>query len=240
MKEKKKKRVEEVEEPQPVEVEKKKKKKRALEPETVDTVAPIKQKKKKREEIVEEEVEVPEKKKSKKRKIAQDEAMLPEAPKPKKLNVLKQIEDPQQFNGQREDIKKPREEEFSIALPSHKLKKLIPQDVAVEKKPKKKQHQRQVIPEPRRSLPRPVFTTAGTFIEQPVTPFKFTSTQYVPIKAGASSTKFGVIAFEGKNKKKPAGQPPMDFKTQAIMRNKKNRDGSMKNMRGLVTGQRTF
>jgi hypothetical protein len=242
----KKKKAAKVVEPLPEEPEKKKKQKKQVpepEPEVVETVVKSKKHKKKKTEdaIVEETAEVPEKKKSKKRKIAEaDEMFDADVPKPKKLNILKQIEDPYQFNAPREENKKPKEIEFSIPLPSKKLKQMIPQEQVVEKKRKKKT-ERKVIPEPRRSLPKPVWTTAGIFIEQPRSPFKFTTSKYVPINAGDSSTQFGVVAFEGKKKKNQNGQSaPVDFKTQAIMRNKKNRDGSMKNMRGLLSGQRTF
>lgn len=196
--------------------------------------------------IATENVAEPSKKNKKKRKLEETEFEDEEKPQAKKkLNILKQIENPSQYQSQQVEPanSKSVEPQFSIPLPSQKLKKVLPQSVAAQQKRKKKSKGKRVIPEPPVSLPRPVWTSSGVFLEQPATPYKFKSTDYIPIQAvGSSSTKFGVVLFEAKKSKKPAAAEPapQDFKTQAIFRNKKQRDGSMKNIRGLLRTQSTF
>lgn len=214
----------------------------------VDAKNLVKKKKKDKEiEPVEEPepaLEVPEKKKSKKRKIADvhvDEE--DDVPKPKKkLNVLMQIEDPSQFQGRSRSAERTantmqsQEQNFLVPLASNKLKKVIPPKLEdAKKKRKKNKAGKRIIAEPPTSLPRPVWTTSGVFIEAPISPYKFQSTKYVPISAD-SATRFGVVTFEGKQKKKQTAQQqqPIDFKSQAMFRNMKARDGSSKNIRGLL------
>lgn len=205
-----------------------------------ETITEPKKKKKKSEPVAEVVAEVSEKKKSKKRKL--DESIDEMKPKPKKLNILAQIEDPHHSNRNltsRQESLKGAEQPFSVPLASQKIKKIIPEVVKVDKK-KRKKSAPHVIPEPQNSLPRPVWTSAGIFIEEAISPFKFTSTKYVPVSSN-SSTKFGVVAFDAKKKKSqpaPAHQSG-DFKTQAMLRNK-NRDGSSKNIRGLLGARNTF
>lgn len=225
---------------------KKKKSKEPMEEENANVVS--NKKKNKRVDTVEEpeEILVKEKKKSKKRK--REEAQLDnetEAPKPKKkLNVLMQIEDPSQYPEPLRKSQSLQSQDQNIFPPmaSTKLKKIIPQKLEeAKKKRKKKSNGKRVIAEPPTSLPRPVWTASGVFIEQPVSPFKFKTTKYVPIRAD-SSTKFGVITFEGKQKKKQSvpQQPFSDFKSQAIFRSMKARDGSTKNILGLGGGSHKY
>lgn len=198
--------------------------------------------KKKHVEVVKDPIVV--EKKSKKRKFAEaiEDEEKPQSK--KKLNILQQIEGRDNFVQQhapkREPNKKDRQElSFPVPLASQKLKKIIPENVEIQKrKKKKKSGSLKTIPEPTISPPKPVWTSSGIFFEEPKTPFKFTSTQYVPIKTAASSMNFGVVMFDGKKSKK-ASQQPQDFKTQAMLSNK-NRDGSMKNMRGLLGQRNTF
>jgi hypothetical protein len=240
--------------PEPV-VKASKHKKRSLElVEEVETVNTEPKKKKKKNKVVEPVVvepvvEVSEKKKSKKRKL-DDSATEEVKPKSKKLNILAQIEDPhhniKNVQSREGSSKNVVEQPFSVPLASQKLKKVIPQAVEVEQK-KRKKGTKKAYAEPKNSLPRPVWTTSGVFMEEPTSPYKFTSTSYVPIDAG--STKIDVINFEGKKKKKSNGlqqqqqQPTQklsnDFKTQATHRNKKNRDGSNKNLHGLLGVKRS-
>ena len=224
-----------------------KKKKKNKEPEPIEEAEPaveeVKKKKKKGkkcEEVDEPEqavVDMKEKKKGKKRKIedvhVNDED---EVPKPKKkLNVLMQIEDPHQYHKQslKVNATKSQGQDFITPMPSHKLKSVIPPKLNdAKKKHKKKKAGKKPIPEPKSSLPRPVWTSSGIFVEQPMSPFKFKSTKYVPINT-SGSTKFGVVKFGGEQKKKRE-QAPVDFKTQAMFRNMKARDGSMKNIGTLM------
>jgi hypothetical protein len=202
---------------------------------------PSKKKKKKNVEVASEPVvEIAEKKKSKKRQRLDDST--DEKPKSKKLNILSQIENPferyRNLQSNVESSKKAAEQTFAVPLPSQKLKKVLPQSLKVEKKKKKKQVKSKIA-EPVTSLPRPVWTSSGTFIEEPISPpFKFTSTQYEPLNFG------GAVAFEAKKKKKSAVQkqtsmPVNDFKYQQMMKNK-NRDGSKKNLQGLLSKTKTF
>lgn len=198
---------------------------------------PKKSKKKKVEAVVEEH----EKKKSKKRKLEESMKAVEEEvvkPKLKKLNILSQIEDPHHNSKnlllRQESSKNVVEQPFAVPLASQKLKKLIPKALEVEKK-KRKKTTKKVYAEPQSSLPQPVWTSAGMFMEESVSAYKFTKTRYVPIQSGKSSTKFGVVVFEGSKKKKQQTQQMSgDFKTQAMQRNKKNRDGSSKNLQDLT------
>lgn len=213
------------------------------EPSTAET---LKSKKKKNVQEVDENLSV-DKKKNKKRKF--DEAMetdeeVVQKPK-KKLNVLLQIEDPRQHQQQERESTKTKSQVQDLLAPlaSQKLKKVIPQNLELAKKKRKKKSAPKVIPEPPTSLPRPVWSSAGIFVEQPISPYKFKSTNYVPISTSAScATKFGVMTFEGKKKKKQTSQQPqqhVDYKTQMMFRNMKNRDGSIKNLRGLLGAHNT-
>lgn len=222
-----------------------KKKKKTAVPEEVPAVEAKTKKSKKQKEIQVEipDQEQPEKKKSKKRKLAETLSDdVEQVPKPKKLNILQQIENPDQY--QEQNCKSRRNEEPVPAMPlmSQKLKKVVQPTVDKVKKNKKKNRLENKIPEPMICLPRPVWTTAGTFMEDPASPYKFTSTKYVPINSGASCpTKFGVVAFDAKKKKSAQQpQPAADFRSQAIARTMKQRDPSMKNYRGLLGKQHTF
>lgn len=232
-------------EPTVEEVSKKKKKSKENREEPKEISHEKKQKKVKGIAYAEPAAEVSEKKKSKKRKL-EEVLANDEAPKPKKLNVLKQIEDPWQNQPQARSVIAAKEPDYTIPLGSNKLKKVIPANVEIKKKnSKKSKKQRRVIAEPETSLPRPVFTTSGIFIEQPATPaYKFTSTKYVPIRASASaSTKFGVVAFEAnqkKTKRAATESQPEDFRSRYLAENTKGRDGSKKNIRGLISSTKSF
>lgn len=155
---------------------------------------------------------------------------------------MQQIEEKGNFSQMRETIRESNDQELSFPMPlaSQKLKKVIPENVQIEKRKKKKKSGiKKVISEPEISPPKPVWTASGVFLEEPKSPFKFSSTEYVPIKVGAgSSTNFGVVTFDAKKSKKIA-QPPQDFRTQAMLCNK-NRDGSKKNIRGLLGQRNTY
>lgn len=182
------------------------------------------------------------KKKSKKRKFGDTlDHEDQEKPEPKRLGILEQIEGKTNFSkaGTNGEGSKgvSKEQSFPMPFASQKLKKIIPENVSVEKRKKKKKSGNKVIPEPQISPPKPVWTSSGVFLEEPKSPYKFTSTKYVPIKTAGSSTNFGVVVFDAKKKK--AAQPAQDYRTQQILRNK-NRDGSMKNIRGLLGQRNTY
>lgn len=157
------------------------------------------------------------------------------------MNALQKLENPSIYQEPERDDNVRNEEEFSVPFQSKKLKKIIPASQVVEKKKKKKSSKKRVIPEPPLTLPLPVWTTSGVFFEESISPYEFQSTEYIPIQTCAGSTKFGVVVFEAKKKKKVLQtQQPQDFKTQMMYRNKQIRDGSMKNIRGLLSKQKTF
>lgn len=225
---------------------KRKSKKSAQEDVHLDQQPQLKNKKKKKTETTESliaEISV-ETKKAKKRKRADaiEHDGQGQPPLKKKLSILQQIEG---NSGRMRDplleanqTNRPKQS-FPMPSASQKLKKIIPENVEVEKKRKKtKKSNKKVIPEPELSPPKPVWSSAGVFIEEPKTPFKFTSTQYVPIRT-AASTKFGVVVFEANKMSKKHDKPPQDFRTQSMLGNKK-RDGSMKNIRGLLGKHNTF
>lgn len=183
-------------------------------------------------------VDEPPTKKNKKRKFAEVEEADSEKPKSKKrLNALEKLENPSAYQDEYIANNDRRPEDFSVPLQSQKLKKVIPPTQISQKLKKKRTKKKRVISEPPMSLPQPVWTTSGVFMEQPASPFKFMSTEYIPIKTGAGSTNFGVVVFKADNKQKKKvlqQQQPLDFKTQHMNRNKHIRDGSMKNLRGLI------
>lgn len=218
---------------------KKKKKKNLMEVSVVEAKATLKKKPQRHDDSTAvDEPEPQEKtKKTKKRKL--EEVLEQEEPqKKKKLKILTQIENSSQFGAPHRETHQLglKEETFSMSLSSQKLKAVIPPQLENVKKQKKKSGARRHIPEPRKSLPRPVWSAAGTFLEESVSPYKFSTTEYTPINAGESSTKFGLVNFEATKKKKPAVMPPPahDYKTKAIFRNMKHRDGSQKNIQGLL------
>lgn len=144
------------------------------------------------------------------------------------MNILQQIEDPWQKSRSHDTHKSARPEEFSVATVTSKLKTLIPK--GLDKQHAKKVAKKKAIgkvAEPRISLPRPVWTSAGTFIEESVEPYKFKSTEYKPLNVGSSSTQFRVIPFEAKK------TAPKSSKMELLMRNKR-RDKTMRNMKNLM------
>lgn len=222
--------------------EKKKKKKNLADVSSVEAEPTPKKKQQQHDDnetVDEPEPQEKNKKKTKKRKL--EEVLEQEEPqqKKKKLNILTQIENSPQFEAPHRETQQFGQQEaaYSMSLSSQKLKAVIPPQLEVTKKQKKKSGARKHIPEPRKSLPRPVWASTGWFLEEPVSPYKFSSTEYKSINAGASSTNFGVVQFEAAKKKKQAVMPPpaQDFKTKAMFRNMKRRDASQKNIRGLLS-----
>jgi hypothetical protein len=149
----------------------------------------------------------------------------------KKLKVLTQVE-PKQYAHQNRRVEEPQQIDAAINL-NKKLKKIIPDDPyrAASKHIKQKKG-RKIIAEPKASLPRPVFTTAGIFIEEPVTPYKFKSKEYKPIKSSMGRERVALFQAAN-NKKKSAAAPVADFKTELLKKNK-NRDKSVKNLKNLM------
>lgn len=179
-----------------------------------------------------------EEKKSKKRRIEEtlasnDEEIIERPKAKKKLNILQQVYDPSQKPRSQDTNKSAQNNEFVMptVTVTKKLKALIPK--GLDKKETKKAPKRKTsktIVEPRLSLPRPVWTSAGTFIEEPVQPYKFKPTEYKPINTTAS-TQFRVIPFEAKAKK----ALPKNSKLELLMqRNKSSRDKTMRNMKNLM------
>jgi hypothetical protein len=177
---------------------------------------------------------------SKKRKIAdvdaENDSVVEKPTTKKRLNVLKQIEDPSQrpFPSMSTANHSKKQSQgmqpiLHVANPAAKIRKVIPSNMATDEKIKKKKKKGKKIQEPKSSLPRPVFTTAGTFIEESITPYKFKSTDYKPIKiAGLNPSAVRVVQFGESHKKAPA----IDFKMNALQ--KRSRDKSNKNIKNLM------
>lgn len=172
--------------------------------------------------------------KPKKRRLneSEDEDIIERPNAKKKLNILQQVDDhkkPRSHDTQKQ-VKLP---EFVLPTVTKKLKTVIPKGLDKEqpKKMMKKKGNGKVIPEPRISLPRPVWTSSGMFIEESIEPYKFKTTEYKPINASNASTQFRVIPFEAKAKKAVAKDPRMEL---LLKRNKKSRDKTMRNMKNLM------
>jgi post-segregation antitoxin (ccd killing protein) len=242
-----------------VEVEKKKKKKAVAE-EIVEPIVTEKQKKKKKQVTIDEEPEQPTK--AKKLKISDETTEPIQKPKKKrkaeepieevekevsnkKLKALRILEEPIQRSLSLPEMNvKAQESTFAAPLASQKLKRVLPQKLEIEKKKRKKAAKKRVIPEPQVTPPRSVWQpTSGFWFEEPRSPFKFNPTSYVPINAGAGgSTKFGVFRFENQQQKKKPTQmaPTKSFQEQMMERTAKLRDGSKKNIQGLLKKTKTF
>lgn len=172
--------------------------------------------------------------KNKKRRIedvANDEDM--EKPKAKKkLKILQETEQSQHKYAS--NVLQTSSEENIISTVSAKLKKVIPKGLDRSKKSLKKKARGKVVPEPKFSLPRPVWTSAGVFIEESIEPYPFKPTLYKPRKVD-NATEFRVIPFESKSKKSVAAAMSKNSKMNLILqRNKKGRDGSKKNIKNLI------
>ncbi|CAO1428070.1 unnamed protein product [Diamesa tonsa] len=226
---------EEVEEPVK---EKKKKKKKSLveqnsniiEEEEVKQPSKKKMKKMAQEEQI---AEVPVvKEKSKKRKLQETSFEIDEQVEvpvlKKKLNVLKKIENPTKMLDVPQAQSAPQskisglEELAKIPppAPAGKIKALIPKELDIVSKKRKRNQNKKVYAEPKNALPRPVWTSSGMFMEEPMTPFKFQENSYVALQGTGTSTEFGVMSFEGgkkrQQKKEQDTTAPMNFKTKAM------------------------
>mgnify|MGYP003454566291 CR=1 FL=1 len=177
---------------------------------------------------------VVEERKTKKRRIEEvikDEEV--EKPKSKKkLKILQEAEQ-QKYSS---NVLQTSSEENIISTVSAKLKKVIPKGLDSHgKKALKKKVRVKVVPEPQHSLPRPVWTSAGVFIEESIEPYPFKSTAYKPrnVDVDGSATEFRVIPF--KSKKAAVAAISKNSKMDLIMqRNKKGRENSKKNMKNLI------
>lgn len=121
-----------------------------------------------------------------------------------------------------------------------KVSKLISKEILAKKLSKKKKTIMENIQEPATSLPRPVWTSSGTFLEESIEkpkPFKF-DMDYVNLKS-QGKTKFAfetsARASTTNKKKKQKDQVPaaLDFKQSAIYRKGTMRDNSKKNLKFL-------
>lgn len=155
-----------------------------------------------------------------------------EKPKPKKkLKILKPTEDIKQHMSSQKLLN--QDNIMKSSNLTTKLQKIIPKNPVLEQK-KIKKGKKHTISMKQKELKRPVWTTAGVFLEEPISPYAFKSTEYMSIRTeGVSSTEFGVVSFAAKSKKQQPQQQQMDFKTKTLQ-NRKNRDKSMKNIKNLM------
>ncbi|CAO1428919.1 unnamed protein product [Diamesa serratosioi] len=229
---------------------KKKKKKMLTEQVSNEIEEEVKQpskKKLKRMALEEQMAEAPVvKEKSKKRKIQEISSDIDEHVPvlKKKLNVLKKIENPTQFNEVPQTQAAQRSNIFGLEelakipppAPAGKIKTMIPKELDIVSKKRKRNTSKKSYAEPKNALPRPVWTSSGMFMEEPSTPFKFSESTYVALKGTGTSTEFGVMSFDGGMKRKQQkvkeqdSTAPMSFKTKAMFRKDNYRDGSKKGM----------
>lgn len=181
---------------------------------------------------------VHEKKKAKKRPITEvideNDTDVVEKPKTKKrLNILKDAENSSQvysFKKSHQNSKHVETFKPTSTLTS-KLNKMIPKGLGneVEKQVLKKKRK---IVEEKKPIKRPIWTSAGTFIEEPVTPYKFKTSSYKTVNFGPSATsKSKIVIFSAQKSSKPA---VVDHKMEALMKKSKNRDKSIKNLKNLM------
>lgn len=119
-----------------------------------------------------------------------------------------------------------------------KISKMISKDILFKKSVKKiKKPNIPNIQEPTNSLPRPVWTSSGEFLEEPIEkpkPFEF-DMDYVNLKSqGNSNFKFQSSASPTNKKKKQKDQvSAVNFKQVALYRKGIARDDSKKNLKFL-------
>ena len=148
----------------------------------------------------------------------------------KKLNILKDVENSSHAHASKKSHNKNVETvKPTSTLMTSKLNKIIPKGLCTEVKHVTKKKPKV---EDKKFLKRPVWTTAGMFIEEPVTPYKFKSTEYKTVNFGSNAaSKAKVVIFSAQNSSKSA---VVDHKMQAIMKKNKNRDKSIKNLKNLM------
>lgn len=122
------------------------------------------------------------------------------------------------------------QKQLSAPITFNKIKQIVPKSVEVEKA-KKTNKKGYAFPEPGKSLPRPVWTTSGFFMEENLTPQKKSKTTIPVVFHGSVSVD---LSDGAKIKKKDRKKIPLDFKTKQLLLKKGKRDGSMKNMKGLM------
>lgn len=178
----------------------------------------------------------------KKRKFSQvldvsENVVYPEIfEKPKKK--LKMISNIEENTSKKKKITMPsagdkdRNDDIKLVSASAKIRKIVHNPVKVEKS-KTKDKKSLKIPENRPSLPRPVWSTSGVWIEEPTTPFKFSKVTYTPIHNSGTPDSFSVASLLSKSKSNEQ-VAKLDFRTNAVLQKKAGRDGSIKNIKGLM------
>jgi hypothetical protein len=148
----------------------------------------------------------------------------------KKLKVVDDLMQPSKSTSQLEIGKSKKLQKQFSAPTFNKIKQVVPKEVKVEKT-KKESKKGFAFPEPGKTLPRPVWTTSGYFMEENLTPQK-KSKKTIPVVFNGSVS---VGLSDGtKLNKKDRKKAPLDFKSKQILLKQLKRDGSMKNMKGLM------
>lgn len=159
-----------------------------------------------------------------------------EKPKKKKLKIISTVDENAPTQKKKQPTNDNQVEEIKLNSTSSKIRKIVQKPVEVEKKKSKKQKNKK-IPENRPSLPRPVWSSSGVWIEEPRTPFKFTKQKYAP---AAVNTPESFSVAKLKNKSKSAEVlPRMDIRTASVLQKRPERDGSLKNLKGLMSSKST-
>lgn len=161
----------------------------------------------------------------------------------KRLNVLGKIENLGKRNEFTEEPQTPEiknrwgfKESCKTPPPpiGMKVSKLISKEIMQKKDSKKrKKTENPKIAEPRQSLPRPVWTSCGTFLEEPVTPNPFDyNVNFISLKGGKTKSSG---EHSGKQTKKSSEPQPavVSFKQAALFRKGIVRDNSKKNLKLL-------
>lgn len=167
-----------------------------------------------------------------------DESVELKKPK-KKLKIISEMsskhsKSTSHLDSVNENVPKHKLQKQFSAPTLNKIKQIIPQDVKVEKSKEKKQ-KGFAFQEPKKFPPKPVWTSSGYFLEESVTPQK-KSSKTIPVTFSGSVSvglASGTSGESTKNKKNRMNIP-MDFKAKALLLKQLQRDGSLKNMKGLM------
>lgn len=127
-------------------------------------------------------------------------------------------------------------EEIKLNSTSSKIRKIVQNPVQVEKT-KSKNKKPKKIPEKRLSLPRPVWSSSGIWVEEPRSPYRFTKQKYVSASLDTPET-FKVPKLKNKSKS-IENMPRMDYRLASVLQKNSDRDGSSKNMKNLMKSKST-
>ena len=177
------------------------------------------------------------KKKAKKRPISEvsdgeNNTDVEEPKAKKKLNIIKEVENQPQGPNLKKFVNQNNKCAETIKPPSNltsKLNKVIPKGLGNEVKQVAKKKKKVV--EEKKLIKRPVWTSAGTFIEESIELYKFKTTEYK--NSESWNVRHNKVQNRNISAQKSGKSAVVDHKMQALMKRNKNRDKSIKNLKNL-------